>query len=127
MRSLPLLVLLAACSDRTIGVRNTAPVAEIASHSDGEEIVEDVPVLVRGLVGDADQEPDRLEVRSFLGDFPLIECVDVNAAGVFECIMTLRPTDDRITLEVTDGVANGSDTITVVPVPEPVPNTPPHM
>ncbi len=125
MRWLPLLVLLSACSDRTIGVRNTAPDAEITSHSDGEEIYQDVPTLFRGLVGDADQDPEGLEVRWFLGDVPVVECIDVDTQGVTECIMTLSPTDDRVTLEFSDGVANGSDTITVIPIPEPVPNTPP--
>ncbi|MFT6158210.1 MAG: hypothetical protein ACJA00_000782, partial [Myxococcota bacterium] len=125
MRWLPLLILLSGCSDRTIGVRNTAPDAEITSHSDGEELFQDIPTLFRGLVGDADQDPIGLEVRWFLGDVPLVECVDVDAEGVTECIMTLRPTDERVTLEVSDGAANGSDTITVLPIPEPVPNTPP--
>jgi len=112
-----LLLMLAGCNDNSLSVRNTAPDAEITSHNDLDTVDQDVPVLFRGRVSDAEQDESLLGITWYLGDAPITGCIEVDEDGVTTCEMILGPGDIDITLEVTDGIANDSDIITVTPVP----------
>ncbi|TNE88224.1 MAG: hypothetical protein EP330_15495, partial [Deltaproteobacteria bacterium] len=119
------LLVLGACSDRTIGFRNSGPDAEITSHEDGEQVYQDVPILFRGRVSDPDQPASELVVTWWAGGVEQTACTAVDAEGLTECSMVLTPGAPTITLEVNDGAASDSDQLTLDPVPEPEPNTPP--
>ena len=63
-RALLLLVtgLLGACSDASLKTFNAEPKAEIASHADGDEVSEGIPVVLWGSVSDPDHDTKDLLV-----------------------------------------------------------------
>ena len=112
-------LLLSACdSDKGITVFNPAPDAQIASHSDGDEVLEGVVITFSGNVTDANHSAEELTATWKRGSEILCEAAVVNYNGTTLCEAVLTPEDTEITLEVKDtDNSPGSDTISIVVVP----------
>ena len=65
---LTLPMFLAACSDTSVKAFNAEPVAEITSHSDGDEVVEGDTETFRGSVSDPDHAASDLTATWYLAD-----------------------------------------------------------
>ncbi len=117
MKSLPaapFLILLCACSDQELGVFNGEPSAEITSHGDGAEVLEDDLVALRGAVSDPDNDNEDLLVTWLVDGGVVCASQAPQTDGSCSCEVSLSPDSAEIALEVRDPEgAAGDDHITL--------------
>ena len=95
-------VLFACNSDKGITVFNPNPEAKIASHADGDEVLEGYTVTFIGNVSDANHSAEQLTATWKSGSSVLCEPAIANLDGTSVCEAILTPDDTQITLEVKD-------------------------
>ncbi len=101
--ALPLLALLAACSDAGVTKFNAAPTADITSHSSGDTVREGDSVTLRGTVGDPDEAASRLSATWVVDGAEPCGSLVPDADGGVTCTTTFAPGGGVVQLEVVDG------------------------
>ena len=97
------------CSDSGIRHINALPSASIVSPLDEASVYEDAPVVLRGEVGDYEDDPTELDVHWMVGSQRV--CPDSSAAdedGVTTCETTLTDSD-LVTLRVFDSDSESTE------------------
>jgi hypothetical protein len=111
---LTLPMFLAACSDTSVKAFNAEPVAEITSHSDGDEVVEGDTETFRGSVSDPDHAASDLTATWYLDDDILCESAAPDDDGITTCESQMPATTSQIILVVQDPEnAAGSDQVSL--------------
>jgi len=98
-------VLVAGCSDGTIGVRNAVPEAEILSHDPGDSVIEGETVEFKGHASDADNHETDLVAHWFVDGATVEECADLvpEENGNVNCFVQIPPQDTmEVALHVLD-------------------------
>ncbi|MDP6934586.1 MAG: hypothetical protein QGG40_16810, partial [Myxococcota bacterium] len=117
MRISPLLVLLVACSDSTIGARNTGPEVQILSHETGQEVDAGLVVEFTGSGSDPDDAESELLGTWLVDGDEVCASASLTETGATSCELVLDAGDREIRLEVRDpGGAAASDLVEVVAV-----------
>ncbi|MSQ02541.1 MAG: hypothetical protein EXR71_11750 [Myxococcales bacterium] len=100
---LPLLVLvLAACNDAAFTSLNAAPIVELLTPADGEEVREATTLLLRGSVSDPDDVPDSLTARWYVGDEAACPASAPARDGTVECTIIAPSSAFTVLLEGRD-------------------------
>ncbi|MEC7985885.1 MAG: MopE-related protein [Myxococcota bacterium] len=104
---LPFLFFL-ACTDQSVQVVNPSPVARIMSHVDGDRVLENYTILLRGTASDSNHGPDELRVTWLSNNRELCPATPAEADGTTSCSTSLDLSEEEITLDVRDP-ENASD------------------
>lgn len=113
--SLSLLTAFACTGDKGLNVNNATPVAEITSHTDGDEVLEGVATMFGGHVSDNNHSPEQLTVTWYAGTEILCEPTNPDSQGDTFCEAVLDPADTEVVLEVIDeSNALGRDAVQLV-------------
>lgn len=117
MIGLGLLGLIACDSDKSLTIQNPAPIAEIVSHLDGDEIPEGSIITLIGSVTDTNDPAEELVVMWYLGEDVVCGPFAPFANGDTLCELRLTPEDTDIRLEVKDPEnARGEDSLHLIVV-----------
>jgi hypothetical protein len=122
IRFVGMLIVVIGCSEATLKTFNDAPTAQIHSHADEDELVEEAASDLFGTVSDSNHAAEDLLVNWYVnGD---VVCADQTPEpdGYTLCNTSLSTGSTRILLAVTDpGTASGNDSVTI----EIAPSAPP--
>jgi hypothetical protein len=128
MRSMILvsLSLLAACSDTAVTKYNSDPDVLIASHVDGDTVLEGATETILGQVGDPNHAIEDLSVTWLLDGTATCEDSTPDEAGLVLCNMTFDIDSGDIALTVRDPEGAGATARVTLDVQADEPPTPPN-
>ncbi|MEC7984382.1 MAG: hypothetical protein VX278_04410, partial [Myxococcota bacterium] len=96
----------------TILVSNPAPTVAITSHNDGAILDVNQEIQFEAVGDDVNDSPTDLTAAWFAGQTEICPPTPLDEQGQSRCAYTIEPTDESITVKVTDpGGEEGSDTL----------------
>ena len=115
----------AACQEAGVTKFNANPTAAITSHVDGDTVVEGVPELITGQVGDADDDATALSVTWTVGGAEVCTDSEPESDGAVSCEATFEEGGGSVVLSVSDPAGSGASAnvdLAVQPTDAPVAN-----
>jgi hypothetical protein len=107
-------LLLVGCNDSAVKAFNASPLANITTHSAGDDVLEGYAITFRGSVSDSDHGPTLLETTWYLGGEEICPPTPPDSSGLTECVAVLALGDDVVSMEVYDeNNARGSDSVSL--------------
>jgi hypothetical protein len=109
MRAWLVLVLLAACSEQTVGVHNSVPSVVITSHRAGDLVLDGVATEFRAQAGDADGPSEELNATWYAGGALACERSHPDETGLTVCEAVLTAElEPEIRVEISDAQGDGA-------------------
>ena len=96
------------CADQSVQVVNPSPVARIMSHVDGDRVLENYTILLRGTASDSNHRPEELRITWLSGTRELCPVGPAEPDGTTSCSTSLSLSEEEIILDVRDP-ENASD------------------